>query len=235
MNLDAAIFLAAILGILPGLIAQRKGRCFIDWWLYGTALFAVALMHALLLRPGRVRCIYKAVALVATGRAEGLDYFGDSPARFLASLASLALWPAIGIAALATGAGGAAMAPDVMAAVCAVLAPPVISYELAARWDRAARWPLYATGFNWCQWALPVVGLILITIISGVSGNGFASANAAVLLLALFSAYGLWLHWFIARHGLMVSRLRAACLVVVVNAGTMMLMALPHLLSRTFA
>jgi hypothetical protein len=235
MNPSAGIVLAAILGILPGMIAQRKGRCFVDWWLYGVALFAVALVHALLLDPRRTRCIYKGVFLLATGRSEGLDYFGDSPARFLASLASLALWPAIGVAALAAGSGGGEMTSDVMASVCAVLAPPVITYELARRWDRRAQWARYATGFNWCQWALPVVGFILILLISGLSRSGLPSDAALVVLVCAFSAYGLWLHWFVAWRGLTVSRLRAALLVVAVNAVTVMLVVLPRLLAQVHA
>ena len=235
MNPSSAIVLAVILGILPGIIAQRKGRCFIDWWLYGMALFAVALVHALLLQPARARCIYKGVFLLATGRSEGLDYFGDSSARFLASLASLALWPAIGVAAIATGSGRPEMASDVIASVCAILAPPVITYELATHWDRAARWTRYATGFNWCQWALPVAGVILITIIGELSQSGLPRDAAVALLVCAFISYGLWLHWFIAWRGLVLSRFRAALLVVVVNAVTVVLVVLPHLLARVHA
>ena len=33
------------------------------------------------------------------------------------------------------------------------------------------------------------------------------------------AAYSLWLHWFLARHGLALSRWRAALLVVLVNGG----------------
>ncbi len=235
MNPGAGIVLAAILGILPGMIAQRKGRCFVDWWLYGVALFAVALVHSLLLPPQRTRCIYKGVFLLATGRADGLDHFGDSPPRFLASLASLALWPAIGVAALAAGSGGPEMASDVMASVCAVLAPPVITYELARRWDRGMQWARYATAFNWCQWALPVVGFILISVISGLSRSGLPSDAAFALLVVAFSAYGLWLHWFIAWRGLVVSRLRAGLLVVAVNCVTVVLVLLPRLLVQVHA
>ena len=32
------IFFAMCLGLIPGLIAQSKGRSFAEWWLYGTAL-----------------------------------------------------------------------------------------------------------------------------------------------------------------------------------------------------
>jgi hypothetical protein len=37
------------LGIIPAMIAERKGRSGWVWWLYGTTLFIVALPHALML------------------------------------------------------------------------------------------------------------------------------------------------------------------------------------------
>ena len=39
--------LASILGLIPAVIAHRKGRSFGLWWIYGTMLFIVALFHAL--------------------------------------------------------------------------------------------------------------------------------------------------------------------------------------------
>ena len=41
----------ACLGIITGLIAESKGRSFLGWWVYGAALFIVALPHAILLKP----------------------------------------------------------------------------------------------------------------------------------------------------------------------------------------
>lgn len=45
------LMLAAIIGIIPAMIAQKKGRSFGVWWFYGAALFIIALPHSLLLRP----------------------------------------------------------------------------------------------------------------------------------------------------------------------------------------
>ena len=42
---------AALLGLIPAMIARRKGRQFVLWWVYGLLLFIVALPHALLLKP----------------------------------------------------------------------------------------------------------------------------------------------------------------------------------------
>jgi hypothetical protein len=43
--------LASVLGLIPAVIAHRKGRSFGLWWIYGTMLFIVALFHALLIKP----------------------------------------------------------------------------------------------------------------------------------------------------------------------------------------
>jgi cytochrome c-type biogenesis protein len=40
-----------ILGLLPAYIAYRKGRSFIDWWLFGAALFPIAMIAVFFLKP----------------------------------------------------------------------------------------------------------------------------------------------------------------------------------------
>ena len=45
--------IAALIGLIPAMIAKSKGRDFATWWLYGAALFIVALPHALLLKADR--------------------------------------------------------------------------------------------------------------------------------------------------------------------------------------
>ena len=44
------LFLIILIGLLPAWIAASKGRSFIGWWAYGSALFIVALPHALLMK-----------------------------------------------------------------------------------------------------------------------------------------------------------------------------------------
>jgi len=230
MNPLAAVILAAAMGTLPGLIAQRKGRCFVDWWLYGTALFAIALPHALLVRAAPGPCIWKGVFLLATGQPAGMGHFSGAPGRFLASLASLAMWPMIGLSAILAGGGGTQAVADMAASACALLAPPVISYEIAARWGRGAMWPRFATAFNWCQWALPVVGLALLVVVGALDRSGLPPRAGTVMLVIGVGGYGLWLHWVIAQHGLELSRLHAALLVAAVNVITVVLVLLPRLL-----
>jgi cytochrome c-type biogenesis protein len=41
----------AILGLVPAWLASRKGRNFLDWWLFGWTLFPIALVAALFIQP----------------------------------------------------------------------------------------------------------------------------------------------------------------------------------------
>lgn len=41
---------SVILGFIPAFIAQKKGRNFFNWWIYGTLVFILALPHALLIK-----------------------------------------------------------------------------------------------------------------------------------------------------------------------------------------
>jgi len=43
----------ALLGLITGSIAERKGRSFTVWWLFGGLLFIVALPMALIMEPDR--------------------------------------------------------------------------------------------------------------------------------------------------------------------------------------
>lgn len=44
------LFVVAIIGLIPAAIAQSKGYSFFLWWIYGAALFIVALPHSLFLK-----------------------------------------------------------------------------------------------------------------------------------------------------------------------------------------
>lgn len=44
------LILAALIGLIPAAIAKSKGRSFGLWWIYGAAIFIVALPHALIMR-----------------------------------------------------------------------------------------------------------------------------------------------------------------------------------------
>lgn len=74
-NLEVPVAIAAfylVLGLIPALIAQRKGRSFIGYWAFGTFFFIIALIVALVVSPpngrsnGRVACL-RCAELLAPG------------------------------------------------------------------------------------------------------------------------------------------------------------------------
>jgi hypothetical protein len=44
------LLFAILIGLIPAVIARGKGRSFVAWWIYGAALFIIALPHALLMK-----------------------------------------------------------------------------------------------------------------------------------------------------------------------------------------
>ena len=61
------IFLGAtvlfLIALIPARIASSKGKNFANWWLYGVALFIVALVHALLLQTDSAELERRALAV----------------------------------------------------------------------------------------------------------------------------------------------------------------------------
>ena len=47
------LLLVMLIGLLPAFIARNKGRSFLGWWIYGAAIFIIALPHALLMKADR--------------------------------------------------------------------------------------------------------------------------------------------------------------------------------------
>ena len=90
---------------------------------------------------------------------------------------------------------------DLLATLCALLAPPVLSYSLARYWGREALWLRFATAFNWCQWAIPAIACLCCWRCSLLIALGVPNDAAGHLWILGLAGYGLWLHWFLARHG----------------------------------
>ena len=180
-----------------------------------------------------VPLVLRGMALIARGRAEGLNCFRDSPRAFLLSLA-----PGLGILigtvleGLA-GDSGLSTIDDVPGTICVLLAPSVLSYELARFWGREAFWNRYIVAFNWCQWLLPFVGFVLIVGVTLAQFAGVDGQAGMRFLLVCLAGYAMWLNWFLARHGLLLSRWRAAGLVVAVNLGTVAIVFGPTMLAAS--
>ena len=56
------LIIAVLLGLLPAVIASRKGESFVVWWIYGSLLLIVALPHALLKKPNQAAIDQTAIA-----------------------------------------------------------------------------------------------------------------------------------------------------------------------------
>jgi len=167
---------------------------------------------------------------LARGHADGLDRFNATVAGFLVSLLPLLLL------ALLMAAGGAPDAPRGLAvAVVGLLAPPVLSHALAARWGREREWLRYAVAVNWCQWALPMLVAVLLLVVQAATGDSGQVLLAMRLALLAVIGYWLWLNWFIARHALNLSRGRAALLVFLVSLGSGALVLIPQRLAEILA
>lgn len=167
-------------------------------------------------------------AQVATGRPEGLQRFGDTPRAFLAALAPWLAIPVVGALILLLAGNGIEALSTLALTLVGQLAPAVLSHALATRWQREAEWLRYAIAFIWCQWAIMIVFLGTLVAAPILIGAGLAQAGS--LLGIALTGYGLWLHWTLARYGLLLPRGRAALLVAVVNLGTALLVMGPLLL-----
>ena len=171
------------------------------------------------------------VIRLARGRADGIRQFGATRDAFLASLAPLIALPLVGGIRMLLGGGGLGVLSDLLASLCALVAPPVLSFEIARLWGRQAAWLRFATAFNWCQWAIPLVGGVLVVVLAIFAALGLPRVVTWNALLSGLAAYGLWLHWFLARHGLGLSRLRAALMVLGVNSLTVLIVLGPRMVA----
>ncbi len=167
---------------------------------------------------------------LARGRVDGLAQFGDTPQAFLASLAPLLAFPIVGALLLLTTDGPVRALTTLLVTLVAQLSPPVLSHALARAWGREAQWLRYATAFNWCQWALPLAAMAMLIVLQAALRLGLSEEAADQTLIVGLAAYGLWLNWLLARHGLSLSRGRAAGLVALTNIGTIVLAIGPRLL-----
>jgi hypothetical protein len=179
-------------------------------------------------RPGS---ILLGIARIARGRADGMQQFGATRDAFLASLAPLVAFPLVGGALMLLDGEGLAALSDLLATLCALIAPLVLSFEVARLWRRQQSWLRFATAFNWCQWVIPVVGSLLLLAFGTLAAFGLPRAAARSGVVLALVAYGLWLHWFLARHGLGLSRFRALLLVFTVNLATAILVVGPRMIT----
>jgi hypothetical protein len=178
------------------------------------------------------KSILVGILRIACGRADGISHFKASAEGFLSSLAPLVAFPLVGAVLGAFTEGPRQALSGFAMTLCALLTPAVVSYELARRWQRSDAWLRYATTFNWCEWILPILACLIMVPLSVAISQGLSEDIASKILLGCLGLYGLWLHWFLARNALDVTRFRAVLMVVLVNLGTLAAVMGPGLLIR---
>lgn len=171
--------------------------------------------------------ILRGIIRLARGRGDGMAAFPATVDGFLTSLTPLIGFALVGCAAAAIQADtGTALALLLFSGV-GLLAPPVLSHALARRWGREEDWLRYATAYNWVQCVLPLTAVPLLIAIALMVQLGFTPAAAVGVGLVGLFGYTLFLGWVVARHGLDLSRGRAARFVAMVTIGTYVVASVP--------
>jgi hypothetical protein len=178
----------------------------------------------------RRNSILVGILRIARGRPDGIGCFGSSPQGFLSSVAPLLAFPLVGAVFGMFTEGPRRALTGLAMTLCALLTPAVVSHELARLWQRSDAWLRFATAFNWCEWILPILACLIMVPLSVAISLGLSEDVASMVLLGCLGSYGLWLHWFLARNALALSRLRAVILVILVNLGTLAVVMGPGLL-----
>ncbi len=171
--------------------------------------------------------IVRGVSLMARFRADGLAYFAGGVPQVMGSLMPLLAFPAAFLLLMLAAGGRLRDVAELLSVIDAVLLQLVLSEALARRWDREAEWGRYAVAFNWCQWAVPVVGIGLMVGLRFLVGAGLPPMLAAPLAVVALAAYALGLQWFVARQALRLGGARAALLVAGVNLCTAAVVIVP--------
>ena len=164
-------------------------------------------------RSGAAQNVVQGLVLLGRGREEGLRHFEATPQGVLSGLAPWIAFLLVGGALLVLRDHPLAGADLTALSLCSLLLPPVISELLARIWRREGQWLRYATASLWCAWLMPLAYLVGLLLASVALAAGLPPKAAPFALCAVLGGYWLWLHFFLARAGLQLTRLRATLLV----------------------
>lgn len=156
-----------------------------------------------------------AAALLARGRSAGLALLDGTPAGAWRSFAALFVAAPffLGLKLIAAPPMLARADPlrlwlaEAIGYVIGWFALPLAMVTVSRLLDRAGRFPLFVTAWNWTNLAQAMV-LLAAALVAALLPGGFGQF---VSLLAL--GYVLWLQWFVAREALAVPGLQAAAVV----------------------
>jgi hypothetical protein len=177
-------------------------------------------------RGGGAQNVVQGLVLLGRGREEGLRHFEATREAMLAGLAPWVAFLLVGGAMMVLRDHPVAGADLAALSLCSLLLPPVISEGLARVWRREGQWLRYATASLWCAWLMPLAYLVGLLGASIALAAGLPPKAAPYALCAVLGGYWLWLHFFLARAGLGLTRLRATLLVAAVVGGYAVLVAI---------
>ena len=181
------------------------------------------------------RGVIRGIVQLARFRPAGFAEFTATPQGFLNSLAPVIALALVGVVLILWRFGLSAALGNLAVLAVALLAPQVISAYVAGLWQRDHEWLRYAVAFNWCQWAVPVVVLIVLLGVGILRVIGLPEQGAFAVARLGIGGYAIALYWFLARHGLGLSRAKATLFVIVVNLGTVILLVVPGLLAAALS
>jgi len=177
---------------------------------------------------GSIASVLNGVLLLGRGRAEGMNGFGTGRDAVLSALAPyLAL---LGIATLAIAAQHRIETDmtRVLLMLCTLLVRPVVSQWLAVRFGREGLWSRYASASLWAEWLVQILVVVVFLVLQQVAPDLSGSRPVVAGIMTAFQCYELWLAWFIARAGLVLTRMQAVGMVVAVAGSVVALSALAY-------
>ncbi|AQS84520.1 MAG: hypothetical protein ABF876_05935 [Acetobacter aceti] len=158
------------------------------------------------------KAILEGMTLLASGRAEGLQRFGNSIEHFLAALAPGLAMCLVGLLTVPLQKDPALGFIRVELSFCTLLALPVISHFFAKKWGREELWLRYATAGSWCEWITVLVSAIAMSLGTMLFSSVAGTPGFAMAIVMSSDVYGIWLGIFVAKIGLRLSWPRAALL-----------------------
>ena len=175
--------------------------------------------------------VVRGIVRIARFRADGLAEFEASRNAFLNSLAPLLAFPLVGSLLEFVAHSPIDAISDLLSSVIALLVPLMLSEFLAGRWQVGDRWLGYAVVSNWAQWIVPMGMGASLSAIWLLKQFGVPAGQGGVVGVVLcLLAYGVALHWFLARHALGLSRWRSTLLVLLCDLLTVLLVMGPRML-----
>lgn len=163
-------------------------------------------------KRGTLGSVMKGMMLLGVGDKEGLNCFSNSIDGFLASLAPQLACIVVGSVQIFFSPQHAIILTKLLLALCVLLLPAIVSQFFAQMWKKNDLWLRYITAATWSSWVVVILSMFC-TVATMSFAPDFVQQPLFLELVAVGSAlYECWIQWFIAKHGLAVSSLKAALL-----------------------